>query len=185
MAKIATKYQLSWKTGPSILLNDDLLVGHEDKIFFKLRASHWQIMKVLCGSPQKNATLASSTKPQELKELRDKKIQKVVAPAPEDSLGMESKQKPAKRAKQTDDFVVQIEIPNEMKTKVSILCPSFKPTRADLQVELVEDQLTAVLEHLEEDIQELQVERPPKRPKKSSQQSGRPEASESQAKSSA
>lgn len=185
MAKIVTKYQLTWKTGPSILLSDDLVVSHEDKMFFKLRASHWQIMKVLCGYPQKNATLASSTKLQELKELRDKQIQKVVAPAPEENLSMEAKQKPAKRAKQPDDFVVQIEVPNERKTQVSILCPSYKPTRADLQVELVEEQLTAVLEYLQEDIQELQAERPPKKPKKSSQNPGGPEPSDNKPKADA
>lgn len=102
---------------------------------------------------------------QELKDLRDKEIQKVLAPAPEGNLGMDSKNKPVKKVQQPEDLVVQIEVPNEMNTKISILCPSKKPT-IDLQVALVEDQPTAVFEYLSEDLKELQIDRPAKKPRR-------------------
>lgn len=61
MAKVVTKYQLTWKDSPRILLSEDTLVSHENQMFFKMRASHWQVLKLLCGFTKKNASFAHST----------------------------------------------------------------------------------------------------------------------------
>ena len=85
----------------------------------------------------KNMSLSNGTKMQELKNLRNDKLQ---------SLGDEN----TKSKKVNTEEVVQIQVGS---MSVQLLCPGKRSLSADLQVLLKEEQLAAVFDYLKADCQ--------------------------------
>lgn len=149
MATITQMWVIAWN-GKSHAIPDDLLVQHDDDWFLKLRPSDHKIVRLLApGNPKKNSTLSNSTLLQAIKAKRDEALAQTLQP--DQGQGIMVNQKKQKAAKQTMDLVVQIEVGGTM---VNCLCPKCKTT-TDLMIQMNEDQLTAIFQHLEPDTKDI------------------------------
>ena len=99
----------------------------------------------------KNASLASSAKVQELKELRKKALDEAPADAQEI---FEAEKGQPRRQKRSSPQVVTVQVNG---TPVDIYCPLKRLAAADLVVALEPTQLAAVFEFLQEDCSMLET----------------------------
>ena len=159
MAIISQMWSISWH-GYATTIPEDLLKGYQGVWYLKLRPSHHKITQLLTeGNPKKNASLTNSALLQGLKAKRDDALTMSLMPTPDgEGIGNENAKK-HKAAKQTMDMVVQIDVGGTM---VHCLCPKSRGTHNELMVEMDQDQLTAVFQHLQPGIQEITLQSPKK-----------------------
>ena len=159
MATISQMWSISWH-GYATTMPEDLMKEYQGVWYLKLRPSHHKITQLLTeGNPKKNASLTNSALLQGLKTKRDDALTMSLMPTPDgEGIGNENAKK-HKAAKQTMDMVVQIDMGGTM---VHCLCPKPRGTHNELMVEMDQDQLTAVFQHLQPDIQEITLQSPKK-----------------------
>lgn len=159
MAAISQVWSISWH-GYATTMPEELLKDYQGVWYLKLRPSHHKMTLLLAeGCPKKNASLTSSELLQGLKAKRDAALTMSLMPTPDgEGIGNENAKKP-KAAKQTMDMVVQFDVGGTM---VHCLCPKSRGTHNELMIEMDQDQLTAVFQHLQPDIQEITSQAPKK-----------------------
>ena len=118
--------------------------------YLKFMATNQSIINLVCGGcQQKNASLSSSGKLKELKDLRNAKLG-IAAEETEEGQGQGD---PALKKRKLSEVVVTFAVDG---VDIKCLCPQKRAALADLQIELDTSMLAAVISALKEDCISLQ-----------------------------
>lgn len=165
--KIRTSTEIQCGEGKWLHMPPSLIEEHEGQQFLRFRPSSHSIVSLVTQAPfEKNATISNSSKLQDLVKLRNEALAALheggdgeegdqnKADMWEDVQGANDPPKVNKKRKRqgpVGSHVVKIKVDEK---PVHLLCQGTRPSKADLLVKLVPEDLSVVLAFLKENVEE-------------------------------
>ena len=135
---------LQYGDGKQMIVPQTLLVEWQGQQFLRTKATSSTIITLICGSCQKNASLAASDGLSELVSLRNK-VAMCVSENNDEGEFFESAAKKTKVSKCTADKTVEVDCNG---TSITVLWQGARPSRSDLMVLVDETMLAAVFQKI-------------------------------------